>query len=607
MSNINFTYTNLTPFKWYVLENFPFIEADFDALTNWQLFCKLGKEMNKIINSVNVSGQQVETLTTAFNNLQNYVNNYFDNLNVQTEINNKLDEMTENGTLDQIINTNLFSELNNKINSVVNGSPIPVSSTEEMTDTSKIYVLTSNGEWYYYNNNEWVSGGQYFTAINYDEFINDLTIVDSAFKYPKEKFKNNFSLINNKTIDWVNNTGNTLTIDNFSEKLENSQVSNITNPIRIRYDNGTLIFSNLVFKSLSSQHQSFAHFFDKDGKYCGANEVLFLDTAKGSADFKENYYFMVINYFNNLPEYDFHIPRINVEWLNTHKQEYIVGSSENADFSSVMECFQALANNDEEKTIKIEPGSYDIFEEIGGTDFCNSIPSTATDWRDYSILVPNNTHVIGLGKVELNFLPEAEEISDIASKLLSCINISGSCVLENLIINAKNCRYAIHDETSGLVQYDNCNKTFKNVTINRYKSEKGKSQAYGCGYNTGQNYLFENCLFNNEDGGVALSMHNRNTIGSNNIVFNNCIMLTAGKTALTFYNSGKVQMYNLIKIASSYIDKQISLSINGNLEAKDYVNSFYLDINNCNDFNIYINPNLINNLTNKIYNIIPPN
>lgn len=104
MSNINYTYTNLTPFKWYVLENFPFIEEDFDALTNWQLFCKLGKEMNKIINSVNTTGNQVETLTTAFNELQNYVTNYFNNLDVQEEINNKLDEMVQDGTLEQILN-----------------------------------------------------------------------------------------------------------------------------------------------------------------------------------------------------------------------------------------------------------------------------------------------------------------------------------------------------------------------------------------------------------------------------------------------------------------------------------------------------------------------
>ena len=95
-----FEYKNLTPFKWFVLENFPFIEADFDALTEWQLFCKLGKELNKIINSTNILGTQVETLT-------DYVKNYFDNLDVQEEINNKLNEMAEDGTLQEIITSYL--------------------------------------------------------------------------------------------------------------------------------------------------------------------------------------------------------------------------------------------------------------------------------------------------------------------------------------------------------------------------------------------------------------------------------------------------------------------------------------------------------------------
>ena len=45
----NYNFKKLCPFKWFVLQNFPFIEADFDAITNWQLFCKLGEEINKII------------------------------------------------------------------------------------------------------------------------------------------------------------------------------------------------------------------------------------------------------------------------------------------------------------------------------------------------------------------------------------------------------------------------------------------------------------------------------------------------------------------------------------------------------------------------------
>lgn len=93
----------IPPFKWFILENFPYIEEDFDALTNWQLFCKLGKEMNKIIEKTNLTGKQVEQLTTAFNELKAYINNYFENLDVQDEIDNKLDEMAEQGVLTDII------------------------------------------------------------------------------------------------------------------------------------------------------------------------------------------------------------------------------------------------------------------------------------------------------------------------------------------------------------------------------------------------------------------------------------------------------------------------------------------------------------------------
>ena len=107
-----FNYKNLTPFKWFVLENFPFIEADFDALTEWQLFCKLGKEINKIIDSGNALGTQMETITNAFINLQNYVNNYLENIDVQEEVNKKLNEMVSDGTLSQLINQNLINNLN---------------------------------------------------------------------------------------------------------------------------------------------------------------------------------------------------------------------------------------------------------------------------------------------------------------------------------------------------------------------------------------------------------------------------------------------------------------------------------------------------------------
>lgn len=93
----------LPPFKMQVLTNFPYIEADFDALTNYQLLCKIVEYLNAVIHNENEVTEEVTGLYNAYVSLQNYVNNYFDNLDVQEEINNKLDEMAEDGTLADII------------------------------------------------------------------------------------------------------------------------------------------------------------------------------------------------------------------------------------------------------------------------------------------------------------------------------------------------------------------------------------------------------------------------------------------------------------------------------------------------------------------------
>lgn len=131
MNNINYNINKLTPFKFFCLTNFPFIEEDFDALTYYELLCKVVEYLNKVIDTTNAIGTQTEDLTNAFNELKSYVDNYFTNLDVQEEINNKLDQMAESGELAEIIgqylNTiavqgyNTLEDLKNST-SIVNGS-----------------------------------------------------------------------------------------------------------------------------------------------------------------------------------------------------------------------------------------------------------------------------------------------------------------------------------------------------------------------------------------------------------------------------------------------------------------------------------------------------
>lgn len=86
----------IPPFRRFVLQNFPFIEHDFDALTSYQLWSKIVEYLNKVIKSQN-------ELTAEMQQYIDYINHYFDNLDVQEEINNKLDEMAESGELADII------------------------------------------------------------------------------------------------------------------------------------------------------------------------------------------------------------------------------------------------------------------------------------------------------------------------------------------------------------------------------------------------------------------------------------------------------------------------------------------------------------------------
>ena len=98
-------YKHLPPFKGMVLQNFPFIEEDFDAITNYQLLCKVVEYLKNVIANELTMEENITNLYSSFTELKNYVDNYFANLDVQEEINNKLDEMAESGELAEIINS----------------------------------------------------------------------------------------------------------------------------------------------------------------------------------------------------------------------------------------------------------------------------------------------------------------------------------------------------------------------------------------------------------------------------------------------------------------------------------------------------------------------
>lgn len=109
-------------FKFWCQKVLPLVYDD--SLSYYELLCKVVDYINKIIGNLNELTDEVDNnyndlndkivkLTTLFNQLKSYVDNYFENLDVQDEIDKKLDEMAQDGTLEEILAAYIGVSVNN--------------------------------------------------------------------------------------------------------------------------------------------------------------------------------------------------------------------------------------------------------------------------------------------------------------------------------------------------------------------------------------------------------------------------------------------------------------------------------------------------------------
>lgn len=201
---------NVPPFVRYCSAIIPTMFDD--SLSYYEALCALNNFLQtNVIDTINNNATVTEEYIRLTNELKEFVENYFDNLDVQEEINNKLDEMAEDGSLialvkqyidpiqnayeaevdakldaqDEAINgqTGRINIIESKVNTLGSGTPAGVYATvADLTsadpDHSKIYVVTADGKWYYYNSG-WIAGGTYQSQgigsnINWDNETLDL-------------------------------------------------------------------------------------------------------------------------------------------------------------------------------------------------------------------------------------------------------------------------------------------------------------------------------------------------------------------------------------------------------------------------------------------------
>lgn len=103
---------NIEPISPFVTCCQKVIPLAFDeSMSYYETLCALVKYLkDTVIPAVNENADAVTELQVKFNELKTYVDTYFENLDVQEEINNKLDELVESGELQRILNSPATTE-----------------------------------------------------------------------------------------------------------------------------------------------------------------------------------------------------------------------------------------------------------------------------------------------------------------------------------------------------------------------------------------------------------------------------------------------------------------------------------------------------------------
>ena len=192
-------------FRNWILQNFPFLEDDFDALTDYELFCK----MLEYVKGFAKDNEEFKKQLADFEN-------YFNNLDVQEEVNNKLDEMAQDGTLENIIAEYLQLETLWVYDNI-----------EEMknaTNLSNGMTVKTNGFYSKFDN-----GGNFYTIRNVttEDVIDNMTIfaLDNNLLVAEIIPKN--STLSTSQLGFVENENNTSKFNLLSNIINKYNIKNV--------------------------------------------------------------------------------------------------------------------------------------------------------------------------------------------------------------------------------------------------------------------------------------------------------------------------------------------------------------------------------------------
>ncbi len=265
--------------------------------------------------------------------------------------------------------------------------------------------------------------------------------------------------------------------------------------------------------------------------------------------------------------------------MNSQTVYYVGKDREN---KSLTKLFLDLAQDDSEKTIYVDAGVYDIFNEYKKVGM-KSPPDdvTSPDYFEYNAFLPLNTTLIGVGNVQLHFAPNADEITYGESRTWSPLNVLGACHIENIEVYCKNGRYCIHDDAHN--RYQNTRHYYKHVRciyeLGDTKDGRllGFNYTIGNGMSQGCKFEFEDCTFKfiGDENHSAFYTHedgDDNPENSPSLIFKNCLFLGGenNNRVILLQSLARTDLHIYTRIESCHISGGIRLTVYSDNSAQHY-------------------------------------
>ena len=195
-------------------------------------------------------------------------------------LNNRLnnsDSVKANRTELETTKSNLQTQIkgiDKKVQAATNSSPLSASSEDEMTDTTKIYVNTTNGHWYYYNGSSWTDGGVY-QGMDLDQYYKNILFDTQA---------ENTKIIEEPSINGYLHVGGYFTENTVSKHTNYIPVNN---------------FNTIEYQTFLNEEGFEIGFFDEDKKLL--NDISIIGNNSSSIktiSIPFNAKFVVLSYYN---------------------------------------------------------------------------------------------------------------------------------------------------------------------------------------------------------------------------------------------------------------------------------------------------------------------